>query len=478
MGLIAIADYVTRHCPWVTVRLTDFSEVAAPALARHVARLERSRVGSTWYGISATTASYAATLATATNIKGGDPEAVVVVGGPHVSAQAPLILERHPQLIDYAVRGEGERAMVALLQHYPEVDRVPGLVYRGPTGVCSNEPSESLGPEELDRVPVTFHGAGLDANPGKFGTVTYVSARGCPLRCAFCSVANEVIRHKSIERVVEDLRSLRALGYRRIAIEDNFFAHSALRTRRLCEQIAKLQRWGTEFAWDCQTRVESLAIPGLVEAMDRANCEAVYIGVESVVPRILLYLRKTARPERYLQTLAERSVPRLLASRIACHINLQLGVPGETREDIEATLAYLGVLGAQASAAGKHITVFPMLHVVYPGTEHFSEGVRGGRFRRDVFEDFTAWEATQEPVLTWLGEHFAHGTGGLPEGVLATDALRAGEFRFDLLRVGAVDDALRSMARIRGIKVFKYGAHLVGSMLALAKGGIEKGSRS
>ena len=35
----------------------------------------------------------------------------------------------------------------------------------------------------------------------------------------------------------------------------------------------------------------------------------------------------------------------------------------------------------------------------------------------DIFEDFTEWETAQTPILSWLGEHFTHGTGGLPVGL-------------------------------------------------------------
>ena len=263
--------------------------------------------------------------------------------------------------------------------------------------------------------------------------------------------------------VVRDIRHLvEDLGYRRIAIEDNFFAHSRKRTLELCSALEELRR-DLDFTWDCQTRVESMDRRGLLAAMERAGCEAVYLGVEALNEEQLLYLGKTRRPDGYLQALQDRVVPSLLASRVDCYINLQLGLPGETDSHRNETLEGLRALGSMAFERGREITIFPQLHVVYPGTQHFHEGVKEGRFGDDgyrVFEEFTRWEARQKPILTWLGEHFAHGVGGLPEGILLAEKLREGRFEVNPDRVFEVSTYLRAMEQAPGIRVFRYGAYL------------------
>ncbi len=88
-------------------------------------------------------------------------------------------------------------------------------------------------------------------------------------------------------------------------------------------------------------------------------------------------------------------MPWLLRSSIDCYINLQLGLPGEGPSHRENTLNLLQELGEQAVAHGRIITIFPQLHVVYPGTGHFHEALIESRFGPDgenVFEEFTRWE--------------------------------------------------------------------------------------
>lgn len=464
-GLVALASYIHRHLPETKVHVLDLSHTSKgnlrSAIQKSVARFDRAPL----VGITTTTASYQSALETAAICKHVIPECKVILGGHHTKSQDSLILQRHRDLIDFIAPGEGEITLLKLLREYPDVGRVPGLTYLSDEGgVIKNRPAPPLEGDELDKIGVDFPGLGVDAAPGKFDHVTYVSARGCPLQCSFCAVANERIRAKSIPCVIEDLRHLtRDLGYSSIAIEDNFFAHSPARSIALCEAITKLQQEeGVEFRWDCQTRVESMRRPDILAAMTRANCEAVYLGVEALEEKQLLFLGKTSRPQEYLDLLEGRVVPQLLNSGVNCYVNLQLGVPGETDPDWQRTLIRLGRLGRLASARGKSITVFPQLYVVYPGTRHFAEGVSQGRFPGDVFESFTAWEYNETPIRRFLGEEFAHGTGGIPEGIVVPESLRSGQnYQVRLDAVLRIVRQLRDMDEIPGITVFRYGHYLV-----------------
>jgi radical SAM superfamily enzyme YgiQ (UPF0313 family) len=366
------------------------------------------------------------------------------------------------------VIGEGEIPMTEFLQTFPNVCSTPGLAFLH-NGVFHQNPAPPLlNEKQLDSIPMVFEDRGVMGTPGKFDHVTYVSARGCPLKCAFCSVSNQRIRAKSVARVVAEIRQLVDLGFSRIAIEDNFFAHTPQRTTELCETLARLRRAGVKFTWDCQTRIESMDRPGLVELMQRAGCEAVYLGVESVNSDQLRYLNKTPNPDRYLERLEFKVVPRLLESDIKCYINLQFGQPGENEDHHEKTLAFMERLGNAAANRGEEITIFPMLHVVYPGTAHFLSGVRLRTFPPNVFEPFTAWESNHTPVLNWLGRHFAHGTGGIPVGILNPTALRTGRFDAEMGQivepkaVFSIDSILADLDGLPGIRVFKYGNYLVG----------------
>ena len=463
-GLVAIANYVRQRDPSVVVRLLDFGLMRDADLAEPVSEALLAAEGQVFVGITGTTASYQSMLVTARAFKEIQPSCVVILGGHHVTSQDDIVLKHHSDLVNFVVRGEGEIAIAALLRFYPDISTVPNLSYFELGAIKRNSDAPLLAEEELDTLSPGFNDEAPISAPGKFDRVTYVSARGCPLGCAFCVVRATAIRAKSIKGIIRDLRYLvGTLGHKQLAIEDNFFAHQPRRTLALCNAIEALQQ-ELPFNWDCQTRVESLRRPDVVEAMARAGCVAAYLGVESLVPKHLDYLKKTPHPEQYLHSLRAIVIPALLDAKIEAYVNLQLGLPGETSADRAHTIATLTRLGKLADIRGRQITVFPQLNVIYPGTPHFDMAVEKGHFGplgREGFERFTEWEAEEEPILHYLGEHFAHGVGGIPLGILDRTRLTLGRFAVSAADLSIISTQLRRMEGIKGIRVFRYGQYLV-----------------
>lgn len=462
-GLIAIGNFIRQHDKAVHVRLLDFGLLTEKQMGDQASAALLAAEGRVFVGITGTTASYQSMLTTARVFKALDPSCVVVLGGHHVSPQDDIVLNHHHQIVDFIVRGEGEIALAALLRHYPHVDDVPNLSFVTQGKLQRNVDGPLLAQSDLDDLSPVFDDDGLQSPAGKFDRATYVSARGCPLSCAFCVVRTTAIRTKSIEGVIRDLRHMvGSRRYTKLAIEDNFFAHQPKRTLALCRAIETFRN-EMPFDWDCQTRVESMRRPDVVHAMVRAGCVASYLGVESLVPKHLLYLGKTPRPDKYLEELSETVVPLMLEAGMDIYLNLQLGLLAETPEDGKQTIRTLRNLGALARAHSRSITIFPQLNVIYPGTPHFEAAVLKGYFGdlgRGVFEEFTAWEAQEEPVLHYLGEHFAHGVGGIPLGILDRPRLMAGRFAICPDGLLTVSTQLRRMEEVPGIQVFRYGRYV------------------
>lgn len=484
-GLISLANFVEARVSDVRINILDLSGDSFDSAKMEITNcIPIDQEQPIFVGITTTTASYQSALEIARIVKQAVPRAVVILGGHHASADSEIVLRSHRGIVDFIVVGEGERTLCEFLAAACSKDnqfafgqdlkqeifgKISGLAFISDVDgkysfTGSHEPLSQI---ELDSIKITHGANGFVGTPGKFDHATYVSARGCPLGCAFCAVGNDNIRAKSISAVVRDIEALLDKGFCRIAIEDNFFAHSPERTNEICEALAEIkQRRNCAFSWDCQTRVESLAYKDTIEYMAKAGCEAVYIGVESVHPEQLAYLNKTKNPSKYLAALTHVVVPALLDTDIECYLNLQFGLPGETEEHERATCTTLALLGRLANAQGKTITVFPQLHVVYPGTSLFQQGVSQGRFPKDIFENFTRWEFQQTPVLYWLGEHFAHGSGGIPEGIIKSRVLRNGSFDdvdevVDTKAVLRISAMLHAIDSIRGVRTFNYGDYIV-----------------
>lgn len=468
-GLISLANFVESRMLVSNLSILDLSKHSFDSAKSKITQACCGNQGKPFFvGITTTTASYQSSIKIARIVKQISPQSIVILGGHHASSDPEVVLRSNKGTIDLIIAGEGERSLCVLIEHYPELTAVPSLCYLDTENrFIHNEQSTPLSQQELDSIPITYGDNGLIGTPGKFDHATYLSARGCPLSCAFCAVGHNTIRAKSIHSVIRDIELLLDMGFLRISIEDNFFAHSSSRTREICKALTEIKkRRNSAFLWDCQTRVESLSRKNTIDLMAKAGCEAVYIGVESFHHDQLLYLKKTRNPAKYLTTLTQVVIPALLNTDIECYLNLQFGLPEETENHDSTTLAILESLGQIAAAHDKTITIFPQLHVVYPGTAHFWQGVYQGRFPKEIFDKFTEWEFQQTPVLNWLGEYFSHGTGGIPEGIIMPGVLRNGSFCdagnvVDINAIFRISAVLRAIDRITGVRIFNYGDYIV-----------------
>lgn len=460
-GLISLGNFVAAQHPHAKIELLDLSE-SNPDDLEHAIGASLLTAGRAIVALTATTATYQSALRVARAAKRIRPDCVVVFGGHHAAPEATLVLSRHPE-VDLVATGEGERTLAHIVgATAATMSQVPGLAFRDADGaVCYSAAPVPLSQAELDGLSPLWRGSALVGTPGKFGRATLVTARGCPLKCAFCAVGNQQIRGQSVAAVLRNAELMLSLGHHDLAIEDNFFARDPARTISICEGLSRLAGRFPALRWDCQTRVESLLRDDVIRALAGANCSAVYLGVESVVSDDLAYLRKTAQPGRFLAQLEESVVPRLIRSGVGVYLNLQFGLPGARSGSHAQAMNLLGRLGEVASRQETEIVVFPQLHVVYPGTPHFREYVNDGALAYDAFESFTEWEDDAQPVLRWLGEHFAHGVGGIPIGLLERSSLRASAFEPSWKSIEAVTRQIADISAIPGIRVFQYGKHLV-----------------
>jgi|ETN02SMinimDraft_2_1059926.scaffolds.fasta_scaffold01972_3 radical SAM superfamily enzyme YgiQ (UPF0313 family) len=443
--------------------------------------LSHYELQESYVGITATTATYQSSLRTARALKKSNPDVTVILGGHHVKeaqkpskdyvslswqeyrGEAAVVLQNHSE-IDLCCTGEGERTLDDLLSGKP-VEEVRGIAYRTDKGIVKNPLADRLIGSDLDTISIKNFDEESLRKMRQFGNVNYISATGCPLECSFCSVGRERVESKSLSRKMEELEYLiskfpQVQEDERISIQDNFFGKSVRDTRLLCEAIIARHEEDSSFYfnWDCQTRVESMTDPTLTDLMKEAGCVAVYLGVENFSEEVLDYLKKPIAKDvtKYMKR-ARTSIGNLLDSDIDVYMEYQTGMPMETEEHRRENIEALRELGKTAAERGKEITVFMSLSVVYSGT-NLAHGMFRDGAPREAFETFTEWEDQKEGLRGYLGRNFAHGTGGIPTGVIDMEAFNSGEIRFDYNKLLAIDKYLAEIRKIEGIHLFDYQA--------------------
>jgi len=161
---------------------------------------------------------------------------------------------------------------------------VAGTTWKRADGEVVHEPDrEKI--DDLDALPIPSRHL-LDNQaytfPGLDGPVTTVkSSRGCPLNCSFCgyTLAQGLrFRFRSPEHVLAELIDLhRNHGLRHVVFRDPIFTTRKDRIHAICEGIVREK---LDLSWQCETAVKTLDRP-LIEAMARAGCTHISLGVES-----------------------------------------------------------------------------------------------------------------------------------------------------------------------------------------------------
>jgi len=166
-------------------------------------------------GFSCMTPRFPISVEVAEACKRISSDVIVIVGGPHATGDPESVL--YSSSIDYAIVGEGEEALLELLDKLEageDISSIPNLVLRIGDSVKVNPvrpfienldqlpfPSWDLLPLELYRDPVMFTGLYMSIN----------SSRGCAWDCSFCAskvIWKRKVRMRSAENLVEELRIL------------------------------------------------------------------------------------------------------------------------------------------------------------------------------------------------------------------------------------------------------------------------------
>jgi putative methyltransferase len=152
---------------------------------------------------------YCKTLAQA--VKEKFSECRILFGGHNISPDGSF-LEEFPY-IDYLIHGEGEiplrRLLLELLEGNPNYANVPGLCYRRPDGLPTNNQPETLA--SLQKVPSPYLTGVFDdileQYPDISWNTVFETNRGCSNQCAYCdwgTIAGK-IRCFSNERVLGEI---------------------------------------------------------------------------------------------------------------------------------------------------------------------------------------------------------------------------------------------------------------------------------
>ncbi|PIS20629.1 hypothetical protein COT52_02675 [candidate division WWE3 bacterium CG08_land_8_20_14_0_20_43_13] len=176
--------------------------------------------------------------------------------------------------------------------------------------------------------------------PGLTGRfLTILTSRGCPFTCNFCfnSFNRKPMRYHSIDYVLELLNFfVRKYKTELVWINDDLFLADKDRVTEFCR---KLIRSNLKVRWACQARADILFDKDkeLLKLMKEAGCLQIGFGFESGSDKVLRFLKGGNSSVASNQ----RAVDLVSASGIRVFGYFMVGIPTETKEDLEATKTFV-----------------------------------------------------------------------------------------------------------------------------------------
>jgi radical SAM superfamily enzyme YgiQ (UPF0313 family) len=279
------------------------------------------------------------------------PAVKVVVGGYDPS----LAREAYEEMnVDYIVRGEGEitlRELLRALEQRASVELICGLSYRHGDHWIHN-PDRPVHRLEDSEIRLPNRGARVLRGYSALGRQVDVieTSRGCTYDCSFCSIIEMRGRNfhtYSFDRVLADIRDAREHGARTIFLVDDNITLNVRRFEALCQAI--IQAGLNTLDYFAQAMTSAIANHGetLAPLMRKAGFRYVFLGIENILEHDLQFLRASAKNTartngRSSGNAAIRAIDLLHHNKIYVIGGLIVGNPGDTRESIQANLAFAG----------------------------------------------------------------------------------------------------------------------------------------
>jgi anaerobic magnesium-protoporphyrin IX monomethyl ester cyclase len=302
---------------------------------------------------------------------------VTIAIGSHVTPMAYETMTDYPTL-DVVIRHEPEftlRELVQTLDGNKTLHGVQGTVFRHNGEVVANPDRPFIA--NLDDLPMPlYHKLPLQKYriPMIKGPYCFVvTSRGCPAGCRFCIkhvMWQNTVRSHSAERIFAEMKHLASLGVTNI----HFYADLFTVDRQVVIDLCKLViEDGSRFRLTSNSRVDFID-EEMLQWMAKAGFWMISWGLESGSMDVLKRMRKGINPDKTRKALETSS--KLGIKNWGYFI---IGMPGETVESIDQTIAFAKSL--PLTLALFHIAV------PYPGTPFYYEAVENGWISATRWED-------------------------------------------------------------------------------------------
>ena len=320
--------------------------------------------------------SFKSDVKTIEALKAANPQMKAGLIGAKVAVQPDRSMIEAP-VVDFVARNEFDFTIKEVADETPW-SKILGLSWRNAKGAIVHNPDRPI-LEDMDNLPwvTPIYQRDLEIEKYFIGYLKhpYISiytGRGCKSRCTFClwpqTVGGHRYRTRSVGHVIEEIAWAQKAfpQVKEFFFDDDTFTDDLPRAEAIAKELGKLG-----VTWSCNAKAN---VPReTLKKLKDGGLRLLLVGYESGNQQILYNIKKGMRIE-----VAEKFTKDCHDLGIAIHGTFILGLPGETRETIQQTVAW-------AAKINPH-TIQVSLAAPYPGTFLYNQAVQNGWLDADHAE--------------------------------------------------------------------------------------------
>jgi radical SAM superfamily enzyme YgiQ (UPF0313 family) len=349
-------------------------------------------------------------------VKFVNKKTLVVLGGVNATALSVRFLASG--FVDVIASSESESFIVRLVRAWQKdepLESLDAVILLKKGKVFSRHPSLVSIYNDLDKLPFPAwdmlpfdkyentnspHGSITPGKRRRYAPI--MTSRGCPFRCSYCHISEEksnasnrgqigALRLKSIERVMREVEILRSLGVTHLYFEDDSLLAKKERVTEIFRRVAGLDMKISNvngvnlIHFGIASGGKLVPDQGYLEVMKKSGFDEIVFPVESGNQRIL---DKYASSKLNLERFDVLELVKVASKvGITCPINMMIGFPDETEEEIMQSVELARKL---IGAGATYVTFF--IPIPFPGSRLFSQAVAGGHLSADFDPDEMNWK--------------------------------------------------------------------------------------
>lgn len=313
-----------------------------------------------------------------------------LAGGPHVTMNPKVFLEKYKELFDCVAIGESDKTIVDItnaIKTNGDFKGIAGIAYPDKGKIVLTERQLI---SNLDELPFPNYHV-FDSVNNVIKTYPIITERGCPYNCVFCLsgyIWKRKWRVRTPENVVTEIkRAILEYGFTTLSIlDDNFTLPSAYakeRAKKICDLIIS-ENLGLNIILPNGVRADSVD-EELLQKLKLAGCSFMMVGVEDVAPSTIDQVGKGES-----QSIIKEAVRMIKKAGIKVECSMVIGLMDATFNTTMESVRFL----ADLDLKGHWVIAIP-----FPNTDLYTWVQTNGRSLLDLDEGVDLCMAMYPPPV-------------------------------------------------------------------------------